>query len=180
MSQKSNFELMADYNQWMNKSIYKAASKLSNDELLRDRGAFFNSILGTLNHILVGDIIWLKRFANHPSKLTALDDVCSIDHPPALNSILYFELGNLTNARIKIDGIIRDFAYELTDNVLLSTLSYRNTQGEQFAKNMGHLIQHFFNHQTHHRGQVSTLLSQAGAEVGMTDLLLSIPNEKEV
>ena len=85
MSLKSNFELMADYNQWMNKSIYKAASGLSNSELSKNRGAFFNSIIGTLNHILVGDIIWLKRFSKHPSQLKALDSVRELQSPQSLN-----------------------------------------------------------------------------------------------
>ncbi len=176
MSLKSNFELMADYNQWMNKIVYLAASKLNADDLSNDRGAFFGSIIGTLNHILVGDIIWLKRFADHPSKLKTLDYVRALNKPKALDVILYPEFKNLESVRIKIDEVIRDFAHELTDEALASNLSYSNTKGEPFNKNFGHLIQHFFNHQTHHRGQVSTLLSQAGVEVGVTDLLVKISN----
>lgn len=176
MSLKSNFELMADYNQWMNKSVYLAASKLGADDLSNDRGAFFGSIIGTLNHILVGDTIWLQRFADHPSRLKTLDYVRVLNKPKALDAILYTEFEDLESARIKMDEVIRDFAYELTDESLASNLSYSNTKGERFSKNFGHLIQHFFNHQTHHRGQASTLLSQAGVEVGVTDLLVKIPN----
>lgn len=176
MSLKSNFELMADYNQWMNKSVYLAASKLSAEDLSNDRGAFFGSIIGTLNHILVGDTIWLKRFSDHPSRLKTLDYVRALNKPKALDAILYPEFKNLESARIKMDEVIQDFAHELTDEVLVSNLSYCNTKGEPFNKNFGHLIQHFFNHQTHHRGQASTLLSQAGIEVGVTDLLAKIPN----
>lgn len=177
MSLKSNFELMADYNQRMNRSFYLAASKLSADELSKDRGAFFGSIIGTLNHILVGDTIWLKRFADHPSKLKTLDYVRALNKPKALDAILHPEFKKLESVRIKMDEVIQDFAHELTDEVLASNLSYSNTKGESFNKNFGHLIQHFFNHQTHHRGQVSTLLSQANIDVGVTDLLISIPND---
>jgi uncharacterized damage-inducible protein DinB len=94
-----------------------------------------------------------------------------------LNTILHPEFKNLEYERIKMDEVIREFTHELTDEALASSLSYCNTKGEPFSKNFGHLIQHFFNHQTHHRGQVSTLLSQAGIDVGVTDLLVGIPNE---
>ncbi len=177
---KANFELMADYNQWMNKSIYLAASKLSADELSKERGAFFGSIIGILNHIFVGDTIWLKRFADHPSELKALNSIRALEKPKSLDAILYHEFRDLESARIRMDDVIQEFAHELTGEVLASSLSYSNTKGEQFNKNLGHLIQHFFNHQTHHRGQVTTLLSQAGIDAGVTDLLIGIADEKTV
>ena len=177
MSLQLNFEMMANYNQWINKNFYEAASKLNADELLEDRGAFFGSILETLNHLFVGDIIWLQRFARHPSQLKSLDYVRGMETPKALNVVLYPVLENLTDARARMDSTIQEFSHELSDDILLSSLSYRNTKGELFTKNMGYLIQHFFNHQTHHRGQVSTLLSQAGIDIGVTDLLDSIPDD---
>ena len=177
MSLKSNFELMADYNQWMNRSIYLAASQLNANDLFENRGAFFGSVIGTLNHVLVGDIIWLKRFADHPLEWKTLDYVRALEKPKSLNDILYHEFRSLESARIKLDRVIKDFVGELNDEVLSSNLLYNNTKGEPFSKNFGHLIQHFFNHQTHHRGQVSTLLYQLGIDVGVTDLLVSIPNE---
>jgi len=76
-----------------------------------------------------------------------------------------------------MDSVIKEFADELTDSVLSTSLTYTNTKGERFSKNFGHLVQHFFNHQTHHRGQISTLLNQAGIDLGVTDLLVGIPNE---
>ncbi len=180
MSLKSNVELMANYNHWMNKSIYETASQLSTDQLSEDRGAFFISIIGTLNHILVGDIIWLKRFANHPYQLKSLDEIRSLEDPKALSDVLHPTLKELKRARIKMDHIIQGFASELTHDILSSTLSYSNMKGESLTSNMGYLVQHFFNHQTHHRGQVSTLLNQAGLKVGATDLLFNIPNEEEI
>ena len=177
MSLKTNFELMASYNQRMNKNIYEAASKLSHNELSENRGAFFKSIIGTLNHILVGDTIWLKRFSNHPSQLRALDYVRSLQSPQSLDIILHPEFDSLLEQRIKMDCIILDFTHELSEEILSSALSYSNTKGKSFSKNFGLLIQHFFNHQTHHRGQLSTLLSQAGLDIGITDLLICIPNE---
>lgn len=177
MSLKSNFELMADYNQWMNNQMYEASRKLSASELTQNRGAFFGSVLGTLNHILVGDTIWLKRFACHPSNLKSLDYVRDLEQPKALDSTLHTDLESLFCARTKMDSVIKEFSEELTENVLSTALTYTNTKGERFSKNFGHLVQHFFNHQTHHRGQISTLLNQAGTDLGVTDLLVGIPDE---
>ncbi len=177
MSTKTNFVLLAEYNQWMNQSVYEAASGLSIESLNADQGAYFKSILGTLNHILVGDTIWLKRFSDHPSQLASLDYVRSLQTPKALDVILYKEFETLRGFRSQLDQTINEFANQLSDEMLASPLSYRDTKGIAFTKNLGHLIQHFFNHQTHHRGQVTTLLSQAGIDVGVTDLLLGIPNE---
>ncbi|WP_274608602.1 DinB family protein [Alteromonas antoniana] len=78
---KANFLLMADYNKWMNNSIYEAACQLSHNDLKKDTGAFFGSILGTLNHILVADIIWLKRIAVHPNRFPSLKDIATKPFP---------------------------------------------------------------------------------------------------
>lgn len=177
MSLKSNFELMADYNQWMNQNISLAISNLSADELAKNRGAFFGSIIGTLNHILVGDIIWLKRFAEHPSNFKSLDYVRSLEKPQSLNTMLHHELMSLEHTRSKIDSVIKEFVSELCDQTLSANLTYKNSQGQVFSKNFGYLLQHLFNHQTHHRGQVSTLLNQLGIDLGVTDLVVRIPDE---
>lgn len=176
MSLKSNFVLMADYNQWMNKSIYDAAAKLSAEQLSVNCGAFFGSIIGTLNHILVGDIIWLKRISDHPSKLQSLDYIRKLEPPQALSEILYPGLDSLFAVRTKIDDTILSFIQELNADLLASPLSYESTKGVPYTKNMGHIVQHIFNHQTHHRGQVSALLYQAGIDMGVTDLLAGIPD----
>lgn len=174
---KSNFELMAAYNQWMNKVIYESASTLSNAEIQKDRGAFFGSIIGSLNHILVGDTIWLKRFASHDIEYPSLSYVRNLDSPAALDATLCSSLKVLAEERSKMDEVIILFSSELTEQAIASPLAYTNTKGQAFIKNFSSLLQHFFNHQTHHRGQVSTLLYQAGVDVGITDLLVGIPNE---
>ena len=168
---------MAEYNQWMNSSLYKAAATLSNDALEKNRGAFFGSIVGTLNHILVGDIIWLKRFANYEKKIPSLDYVRSLKIPTSLDTSLCSELSALAEIRSKVDAVIIEFTSVITEKEVASPLIYTNTKGKIFTKNFGYLLQHLFNHQTHHRGQVSTLLHQAGVDVGVTDLLMVIPNE---
>ena len=174
---RKSYERMAIYNQWMNESTYKAAAKLSLDELNKDRGAYFGSIIGILNHILVGDIFWFKRFANHQVKFLALEYFRIVEKPGSLDAIIHADLNALSEEREKMDDIILHFVSELTDEAIASTLIYTNSTGQEFSKNFGHLLQHVFNHQTHHRGQVSTLLYQAGIDIGVTDMLAGIPNE---
>ena len=176
MSSKSNFILMAEYNKWMNASIYSAASNLSSMELAKNRGAFFGSIIGTLNHIVVADIIWLKRFATHPKAFTALDSLASKPKPEKLDTLLFSELALLKQERVNLDNTILNFVNQLSEGILASDLNYQNMGGVSYSKCFAHLLLHFFNHQTHHRGQVSTLLSQLGVDLGVTDLLVKIPN----
>ena len=171
------FLLMADYNQWMNTRLYDAAAKLSATELERDRGAFFGSILGTLNHLAVTDIMWLQRFSAHPSNHRSLDPVRAMRTPESLRATLRSDLASLRVVRIELDEIIGRWVRELSAEDLAQTLEYRNSKGIAFNRNFGLLVQHLFNHQTHHRGQTTTLLFQAGVDVGVTDLLALIPNE---
>lgn len=171
------FELMAQYNQMMNENIYSTAEKLSTTELTEDRGAFFGSVLGTLNHILVGDIIWLKRFSVHPRDFASLVYMKGREQPESLAELIYADLSALHSERKIIDEIIVNFSKEVTLADADLSLNYCNTKGEEFSKNFGHLLQHMFNHQTHHRGQVSTLLNQLGYDIGATDLLMCIPSD---
>ena len=159
MALKQNFELMAKYNQWMNENIYSASAKLDDTELTKDRGAFFGSVLGTLNHILLGDTIWLKRFAGHPTNFNSLDYVRALPSPSALLKLMYSEFDSLKDARIKMDAVIINFSIEASELDYEQVLAYKNTKALPFEKKFAYLVQHFFNHQTHHRGQVTTLLS---------------------
>jgi uncharacterized damage-inducible protein DinB len=176
VSLKNNFLLMSEYNKWMNESLYSAASSLSHEDLAKNRGAFFGSIIATLNHITVADIIWLERFSKHPNGFPILDNVYSQPSSLKLDSILFTDLNDLKRERVLLDNTIVEFVKLLTDEVLASNFSYKNTKGIPFKQCFGHVVQHFFNHQTHHRGQLSTLLSQLGIEVGVTDLLAKIPS----
>lgn len=179
MSVLEHFKLLASYNQWMNEKVYEAASQLGEDELLADRGAFFGSIVGTLNHLVVGDTIWLKRFATHPVCREVLNPIADLPTPTALNQLLFTDLVRLREHRQWLDTLICDWVAGLSEDDLDYVLSYRNIKGVPFKKPLSQLMLHFFNHQTHHRGQVSTLLSQAGVDIGVTDLLALIPNEDE-
>jgi uncharacterized damage-inducible protein DinB len=172
-----HIRLMAQYNQWMNAKVYETAAKLSPEELARDRGAFFGSVLGTLNHVMVGDTIWLKRLAEHPAGHRSLDPLRQRERPKALNQILYADLADLWRERQNFDAIIVEWTGELTAADLDHVLEYRNMQGTPMRKLYGSLVFSMFNHQTHHRGQATTLLFQEGLDVGVTDLVALVPEE---
>jgi uncharacterized damage-inducible protein DinB len=177
MGMCSHILLMASYNQWMNARLYQAAGRLSAQELAADRGAFFKSVLGTLNHIVVGDTVWLQRFATHPARYAALEPVRQLAAPASLDQILFADFAALSAHRGMLDEVIRRWAAEVKEEHLGHLLEYRNLQRIPGRRRFGSLVMHFFNHQTHHRGQAGTLLHQAGHDVGVTDLLTLIPNE---
>jgi uncharacterized damage-inducible protein DinB len=168
---------MAAYNRWMNEKVYASAAQLPADELAADRGAFFGSVQGTLSHLLVADLIWLKRFAALPAAAAALAPLREMPAPTALDAVPYPEFAQLRQKREWLDAVIEAWAGALDDDDLQQVLEYGNTRGQPFRKRMAGLVMHFFNHQTHHRGQVTTLLSQAGIDVGETDLRALIDDE---
>ena len=167
----NQFRLFCEYNHLMNQRIYDSASKMSVSDLNENRGAFFKSVLGTLNHILVGDIIWLQRFASHSSSKQVLSYISSLEKPKSLDSILHSEFNQLCLEREKIDSIIKRWIYSLSENDLEDSISYKDMQGKEFTKPYSGLISHLFLHQVHHRGQASVLLSQFGLDFGDTDII---------
>ena len=168
---------MAAYNTWMNGKVYAAAARLGDDEAKRDRGAFFGSIFGTLGHLVVADTIWLKRFARLPARHAALDPLDDEPMPTRLDAHPYPDLAALAARRRELDAMIEAWTATLGEDELSSVLHYANTRGQPFARPLFPLLMHLFNHQTHHRGQASTLLAQAGEDVGVTDLVAMPPGK---
>ncbi|MGQ0662326.1 MAG: DinB family protein [Pseudomonadota bacterium] len=153
------FRTLARYNQWANRRLYGACAALPEAAYMKVRPSFFGSIHATLNHILVGDRIWLSRIAAHDHGIKSLDQ------------ILYGDLVGLRVAREAEDAQIINLIDGLDPPTLNTTLRYRNMKGESQATPMRFVLAHFFNHQTHHRGQVHGLLSHAGADPPPLDLL---------
>jgi len=176
MDRCANLRLLAEYNRWMNDKVYQAAGRLDDAALRVDRGAYFGSILGTLNHLLAADLIWLGRFRQHARRPALLEALDAWPVPDSLDHLLYPDFGALSGHRRELDALIESWAAALQDADLDVPLEYRNTKGVLARRDLGSLGVHLFNHQTHHRGQVTTLLTQAGQDVGVTDLLMLIPN----
>lgn len=167
--------LMARYNTWMNAKVYDAAARLGPAALAEDRGAFFGSVLGTLNHVAVADVTWLKRFSVLPCARPALDPLDAIDRPTALSQILESDLPRLRALRDRLDAVLEDFAAGLSPADLDGILAYTSMEGSAHRRPLGALLSHLFNHQTHHRGQVHAMLTAAGAKPDDTDLMLLEP-----
>ena len=145
---KSRYQMFAGYNAWCNERLYAAAATLTDADYRADRGAFFKSVHGTLNHLLVGDRIWMRRF-------TGAGDV-----PPHLDAILYDDFEGLRAARRSEDTLISRYISRLSDGDLNSVLRYRTVVRPQTIEQpLAPALDHFFNHQTHHRGQAHALLS---------------------
>jgi uncharacterized damage-inducible protein DinB len=160
------------YNRWMNHNVYDAAARLSDEQRKRDMGAFFRSIHITLNHILVADRAWLARFGCPASVCQSLDEQGRAIRITGLDQDVYPSFETLGRERERTDGDIEEFVSSLTVEGLRSPLEYRTSKGEKWRHPLWWAIAHFFNHQTHHRGQVTTLLKQLGVDPGTTDLVI--------
>ena len=152
--------IMAAYNQWMNSSLYSVCGELTDIERRQDRGVFFKSIHGTLNHLLLADRVWLGRFVAEPFHVDSLDQE------------LYHGFDDLRQGREETDEQILQWANALSEEILAGTLRYTSVINPSDRTNeMWLAVAHFFNHQAHHRGQLTAMLSQCNKNYGVTDLI---------
>lgn len=163
---------MARYNLWMNRKLYALAATLSDSERKRDTGAFFKSIHGTFNHLLLADRVWLARFqGNAPS-----DGSLGPDGIQSLDQELYSDFSELRRERDRTDHALLEFVRTVTPEQLSAPLVFVR-RGQQQSSPLWWSLAHLFNHQTHHRGQVTTLLMQLGHDPGVTDLVAMLREE---
>jgi uncharacterized damage-inducible protein DinB len=156
----SYFQTFARYNQWANERLYAACAQLADADYRAPRQAFFGSIHGTLNHLLVADRIWMGRIEGPDSGLKQL------------NQILYEDFEALRAARVAEDRRIIHFMDGLSQETLNGVLTYKTTTGAPQETPLAWTLAHVFNHQTHHRGQAHGLLSQTAVAPPPLDLLL--------
>ena len=166
------FRRFAQYNEWFNRRIYEIAATLTDDERRRDLGAFFRSIHGSLNHLLLTDRVWLGRFSRHGEGSRALASTPLVLGGHSLDQILYEDFCALAAQRFETDSAIRAWVGELSAELLDTDLHYMRTNGQPMVAPFWHAIAHLFNQQTHHRGQVTTLLHQLGHDPGITDFMV--------
>ena len=134
---------------------------MSEADYRRDVGAFFKSMHGTLNHLLLTDRLWLKRLTGEG------------EHPNELNAIIYEDRRALAAARADEDDRIVRYVASLDEAALDGPQNYTTTSGKPFEQKRCDILAHLFNHQTHHRGQAHTILSICtGREPPQLDLLL--------
>lgn len=153
---------MASYNAWQNKGLRKVVEAIDEDELGKDRGAFFGSIFGTLNHLLWGDLVWMSRFDGGQSPNQSIAE--SRDFTP--------RLAEWATQRFRLDGRIQLWAENLKSVDLTGDITwFSGSLNADVSRPLTTCIAHFFNHQTHHRGQIHAMLTAAGASLQATDLI---------
>jgi uncharacterized damage-inducible protein DinB len=172
-----HYAAMARYNAWMNRKLYDAAARLSEEERRRDLGAFFRSVHGTLNHLLLTDRAWLARFTGDGALFRSIDGTTP-ELSGRLDQELYADFDVLRREREKTDADVDRWVATLDDAALAAPIRYYSIA---YARDYEHplwwAVSHFFNHQTHHRGQVTALLVQLGRDPGTTDLVDLLRNE---
>jgi uncharacterized damage-inducible protein DinB len=170
----AQYAALARYNRWMNERVYAAAATLTDEERRRDQGAFWKSIHGTLSHLLLGDRAWLARFTGDPSVASAEDAAGRTVRIRSLDQELYADFATLRRERARTDDAIAGWVADLTAERLAAPLHYHSTDGREWEHPLWWAVTHFFNHQTHHRGQVTALLTRLGHDPGDTDLVLML------
>jgi uncharacterized damage-inducible protein DinB len=158
---KAHFDMFSRYNAWANERLYEAAARLSDADYRADRGAFFKSMHGTLNHLVVADRIWMRRLTGTGETTNRLD------------AILYDDLPSLRAARRSEDERIIRFVDGLSEADLAGHIRYRTiTNPQDIEQPMAPALAHFFNHQTHHRGQAHGLLTAITGDAPSFDLII--------
>ncbi|OCP36640.1 DinB family protein [Ensifer sp. LC163] len=163
-----HFRMFADYNNWANRRLYAAAAELTERDLRQSKGAFFGSVLATLNHILAADRIWMKRFTGEG------------DAPTALDATLHDDLASLAIAREREDARMIAWIDGLDDARLAATFTYTPLSTPvSITQKLGPTLAHVFNHQTHHRGQAHATLTALGRPSIVLDLAFFLWAEGE-
>jgi uncharacterized damage-inducible protein DinB len=161
MTPVAHYRMFGRYNAWANSRLCDATARLSTEQYRADRGAFFKSVRGTLNHLLVTGRIWMQRFTGEG------------DAPNRLDAILFESFDDLRAARVAEDRRIVDFVDRLDDGRIAGTIKYRRVSSpEEFEQQLAPALAHWFNHQTHHRGHVHALLTGLVGEAPELDLLI--------
>jgi len=162
---------LARYNRWMNDKLYGLAGKLSDEDRKRDRGAFFKSTESTFTNILIADRVWLGRFTG-----ATTPDGFMAPGIRALDQELYADFDELRRERSRTDDDLAAWVSTVTAERLAAPLVFTR-RGQRQELPLWWAVAHAFNHQTHHRGQVTTLLSQQGCDPGVTDLVAMLREE---
>lgn len=174
-----HYQMMARYNRWMNDKLYECAENLTEKKRREDLGAFFKSVHGTLNHILLADWLWMDRFYHGGFGSERLEGAPYLPTFNSLGEMLYEDFSELKDQRQKTDLVILNWIEGFKDGHWDKPFAYKNSKGIPRQHPFWQAVSHFFNHQTHHRGQVTTLFMQLGVDPGITDMIALFSNELE-
>jgi len=162
--------MMSLYNQRMNSQLMGHCLTLSSDVLEQDTHSFFPNIVSYWNHILFGDLILMARLASNNIANLSSADFSEFPSPISPKDIYHGTLLDITSLRAQVDKLIIRYCDNLTEEDCDRFITYTTTEGVTITKAVADVTQHIFNHQAHHRGQLTCLLSQAGVDYGCMDL----------
>ncbi|MGF1908339.1 DinB family protein [Vibrio kasasachensis] len=180
MDLSSNFRMLALYNQRMNQQLLTVCEPLSMEQLHQQTQSFFPSVMAHWNHILFADLIMLQRLVDND--LVSVDPAVlkTLPKSKSVNDQFVSNMDELKSLRVLIDLIYLQIMADLTDLDCSKIVRYTTTEGRLIERKTGEFYQHIFNHQTHHRGQLTCVLSQLGLDFGCTDLPVIVPEGSHV
>ncbi|REL30338.1 DinB family protein [Thalassotalea euphylliae] len=175
MSIVQNFQMMALYNQRINQQLLAVCQALPKALLDKPTDSFFATITSYWNHLLFGDLILLGRLASNNLASLSSDSLASFPTPVSPKDTYFKHIEELSSVRAKLDELLIEFCQGLSEQECGKVIHYTTTEGDTVTKVASDVIQHLFNHQTHHRGQLTCVLSQFGADYGCMDLPVIVP-----
>ena len=180
LSLAKNFRMMSLYNQRINKQLMAVCLALPRDILEKETHSFFPNIISYWNHILFGDLILLGRLATNNIATLKVQDFEGLPLPKSPQDIYHTQLSDLATLRHSVDELIRQYCLNLTEEECQKYITYKTTEGEPITKVVADVTQHLFNHQTHHRGQLTCVLSQYGVDYGCMDLPVIVAQDSYI
>lgn len=166
---------MSLYNKRINRQLMDKCLALPADVLTRETHSFFPNIISYWNHILFGDLILLRRIASNNIGQLSLTQFEELPLPKSPQDIYHRDITELAQLREKVDDLLYNYCLNLTEKDCEKFISYTTTEGELITKAVADVTLHLFNHQTHHRGQLTCVLSQFGIDYGCIDLPVIVP-----
>jgi len=168
---KELFQLMAEYNKQTNQEVLGILEGLPQEQLSKDLGSYYRSILGIMNHILVTDATWIRRFANNLPELNAVTPRLPTFELKTWKDIVWNSLSLFNPVRTSVDEVIGQAFRLVSEDKYGLKIKYQDYRGQEQHKIAWYAFLHFFNHQTHHRGQVAVLLDQLSVENDFSNLI---------
>ncbi|REL37309.1 damage-inducible protein DinB [Thalassotalea euphylliae] len=166
---------MALYNQRINQQLLAVCQALPKALLDKPTGSFFATITDYWNHLLFGDLILLGRLVGNNLASLSSASLANFPTPVSPQDTYFKHIEELSSVRAKLDKLLIEFCQQLSEQECGMVIHYTTTEGDNVTKVASDVVQHLFNHQTHHRGQLTCVLSQFGADYGCMDLPVIVP-----
>jgi len=180
MSQLRSFQISVLYNQRMNQQLLICCQQLSQTQCEQETGSFFPNVIAYWNHLLFGDLILIRRIIANKIAGLSLSLLDGLPIATSTSDCYCSTIDEVIELRTKVDIIIEQVINALSENDISKLIHYKTTEGDEVSARVSDILQHMFNHQTHHRGQLTCVLSQLGINFGCTDLPVLVSEMKDL